>query len=60
VPGGVIGGAPVPLKLTVCGVPLALSAMERDALSVPVAPGVNVTLIVQLAPAATLVPQVFD
>jgi len=59
VPGGVTGGRPVPLKLTVCGVPLALSAMDNDALHVAVPVGVNVTLIAQLAPAATLAPQVF-
>src|SRR5208337_3851045 len=51
--------APVPLKLIVWGLPLALSVMETDALRDPVADGVNVTLIVQLAPAPTLVPQLF-
>jgi hypothetical protein len=50
---------PVPLKLTVWGLPLALSATETDALREPVAAGVNVTLMAQLAPAATLLPQVF-
>jgi hypothetical protein len=48
---------PVPERLTVCGLPVALSAMLRDALRVPAAAGVKVTLIVQLAPASTLDPQ---
>ena len=38
---------------------LALSVTVNAALRVPVAVGVNVTLMVQLAPAATLEPQVF-
>ena len=46
----------MPVKLTVCGLPLALSVMARNALSDPESHGVNTTLIVQLAPAATLVP----
>jgi hypothetical protein len=37
---------------------VALSATLRVALRVPVATGLKVTLIVQLAPAATLDPQV--
>jgi hypothetical protein len=45
---------------TVCGLPAALSATLRDAVALPLPPfavGVNVTLIVQLAPAASAVPQ---
>ena len=49
---------PVPERLRVCGLPVALSATLRVALRVPVAAGLKVTLIVQLAPAATLDPQV--
>jgi hypothetical protein len=49
---------PVPLKATVCGLPLALSAMETEAVRVPAAVGLNVTLIVQLALAAIPVPHV--
>jgi hypothetical protein len=49
--------APVPERLTLCGLPAALSvkatAAERD----PLAVGLNVTLILQFAPAATLDPQ---
>ena len=51
--------APVPVRLIVCGLPAALSVIAREAVREPVAEGVKVTLIVQLAPAATLVPQVF-
>jgi hypothetical protein len=51
--------APVPERLTVCGLPVALSEMVRLPLRVPVAVGVNITLIVQFAPAVTLVPQLF-
>jgi hypothetical protein len=36
-----------------------LSVIVTAALRAPVAVGVNVTLILQLAPAATLAPQVF-
>src|SRR5205085_9850430 len=43
---------PVPLKATVCGLPHALSLIERLALRLPVAAGVKVTLMVQVAPAA--------
>ena len=49
---------PLPDKLTACGLPLALSLMLSEAVSLPLAVGVNVTLIVQLAPAASELPQV--
>jgi hypothetical protein len=52
-----VGVKPVPVRLTLCGLPLALSVTVSDAVRVPDADGVNVTLIVQLAPAATLLPQ---
>jgi len=45
---------PVPLNATVCGLPVALSAMFNVAVRAPFAPGVNTTLIVQLAPAASV------
>jgi hypothetical protein len=48
-----LGAVPVPLKLTVCGLPLALSVSVRLPERLPVAVGVNVTLITQLALAAT-------
>ena len=49
---------PVPERLTVCGLPLALSAMLSVAERAPLAEGVKLTLMVQLAPAATELPQV--
>jgi hypothetical protein len=48
---------PVPERLTVWGLPLALSVMLSEAARLPLADGVKVTLIVQMAPAATLDPQ---
>jgi hypothetical protein len=53
-----VGPVPVPLRLTVCGLFAALSVIVRLAVSVPRAKGVKVTLIVQLASAATEPPQV--
>ena len=50
--------APVPERLTVCGLLLALSVMLSEAVRLPLAEGVNLTLIVQLALAATELPQV--
>ena len=49
---------PVPERLTVWGLPAALSAMLSAAVRAPLADGVKVTLIVQLAPATTELPQV--
>ena len=48
------GVVPLPLKVTVCGLPLALSVMDTLALRLPLALGVKVTLIVQEAPAANV------
>jgi hypothetical protein len=53
------GVSPVPLKGTFCVLPEALSENVRLALSAPIMLGANVTLAVQLAPAATVEPQVF-
>jgi hypothetical protein len=50
---------PVPIKLTVCGLPGALSAIDSVAVRDPRCVGLNVMLIVQLAPGATEVPQVW-
>jgi len=50
---------PVPDSAIVCGLEGSPSAMLRVADLVPAAAGVNVTLAVQLAPAARLDPQVF-
>jgi hypothetical protein len=46
-----------PVKVTLCGLPLALSVIVSEALREPVAAGVKVTLIAQLAPATTLLLQ---
>ncbi len=51
--------APVPVRLSVWGLPPALSAMLRVAVRDPLAAGVKVTLIVHLPPAATELPHVF-
>jgi hypothetical protein len=48
---------PVPESPTVCGLPLALSAMLTEAARLPLAEGVNVTLTVQFPPPATELPQ---
>jgi hypothetical protein len=52
------GAVPVPLRATVCGLPTALSLILSVAVRVPVAVGRKVTLIVQLAPAAKVLPHV--
>src|SRR5450759_5056793 len=46
---------PVPVRLTVCGQMLALSAIESVAVMAPVAAGVNVTLIVHEVWALSLI-----
>src|SRR5207253_11305756 len=46
------GATPVPLRATLCGLPAALSATLRVPLRAPVAVGLNVTLMAQLALAA--------
>ena len=53
-----LGATPVPVRATVCGLPEALSVTVMEPGWLPVAVGVNVTLIEQLAPAATELPQV--
>ena len=50
----IAGCAPVPAKLTVCGLLAALSLIVIAPVSAPPAVGVNVTLIVQLAAAASV------
>jgi hypothetical protein len=49
---------PVPVKATVCGVVSASSLKVNVPLRIPIAVGLKVTLTVQFAPAATVVPQV--
>jgi len=48
---------PVPLSDTVCGLPVASLLIEIVPFSCPVALGVNITVIVQDAPAASVEPQ---
>ena len=48
----------MPVKFTMWGEPVALSAMATEANRLPAADGLKVTETVQLAPAATLTPQV--
>jgi hypothetical protein len=48
-----LGAVPVPLKPTTWGLPLALSVSVRLPERLPVAVGVDVTLITQLLPAAS-------
>ena len=55
---GAEAAAPVPVRLTDCGLPEVLSVMLKVPVRVPDAVGVNVVLIVQFAPTATEVPQV--
>lgn len=50
---------PVPLRVTVCGEPVAVSEIVSVPVRAPIAVGVNLTEIAQLAPAATDDPQVF-
>jgi len=50
---------PIPLSVTFCGLPAALLLTLNAAVRVPDAAGLKVTLIVQLAPAAKEVPQVW-
>ena len=52
------GALPVPVRFTVCGLLVALSVMVTEAERDPGTVGAKVTLIVQLLPAATGLPQV--
>jgi translation elongation factor EF-Tu-like GTPase len=54
------GEVAIPLSATVCGEPVALSAIERLADNDPVVVGSNVTATAQEAPAARLVPQLLE
>jgi hypothetical protein len=57
---GAVAAAPSPLRVLDCGEPFALSATLRIACDVPVEVGEKVTAMVQEAPAATELPQVFE
>jgi hypothetical protein len=56
---GASGVVPVPLRLTICGEPAALSATESVAEKLAADAGVKVTEIVQLDPPARDAPQLF-
>jgi len=53
------GTVPVPLRLRLWGLFVALSVKVTSAVVEPVACGVKVTVIMQVAPMGTLVPHVF-
>jgi len=53
-----IGALPVPPRASDCGLPLALSVMLTEAEREPGTVGAKVTLIMQVLPAVTGVPQV--
>lgn len=53
-----VKSSPVPVRAAVCGLSAILSEMLRLPVRVPPAVGLNVTKIVQLAPAFKVVPQV--
>ena len=53
------GASPVPERATDWGLLAAVSATITDAVRVPAAAGLKVTLMVQLAPAATELAQLF-
>ena len=48
----------MPVRVTVCGLPAALSVIVTEAVRVPIVVGAKVTLIMQLPPAGTELPQV--
>jgi hypothetical protein len=48
---------PVPVRLTTCGLPEALSVTLTVPVRVPAAVGVNFTLMLQFPPAASELPQ---
>jgi hypothetical protein len=50
---------PVPVRVTICGLPDALSAIEIAAVRVPEAVGVNTAVMVQFAAAISVEPQLF-
>jgi hypothetical protein len=52
------GALPKPVRAIVCGLPLSESLKFSSAVRVPVAVGPNTIFAVQLAPAASVVPQV--
>jgi hypothetical protein len=56
---GPVAAAPVPDRVTACGDPVALSAIDSEAVNAPAAVGLNSTETVQVAAAAKDVVHVF-
>ena len=52
------GAVPVPDRFTTWGLVLALSVIVSAPILLPIAPGLNTTLMLQVLPAARLAPQV--
>lgn len=52
-----LGATPVPFTATACGLSIALSVKTSEARSAPLKDGINITLTLQVAPAARVVPQ---
>jgi hypothetical protein len=52
------GAVPVPVSATVCGLPVTLSVIDRVAVLDPIAAGVNVTAMVVVLPAVTVIGSV--
>ena len=50
---------PIPLSVTFCGLPAALSLMLSAAVGIPDAVGLNVTLMLQLDPTTSELPHVW-
>jgi len=57
-PVSVLGVTAMPLRETICGLPAALSVNVTAPFTLPVVLGTRVTLMAQLAPAASVEPQV--
>ncbi len=53
-----VGPTAVPVKLTCCGLVGSLSVIRKVAVLVPLTVGWNVTLMLQVAPASKMNPQV--
>jgi len=52
------GVMPFPVNETACGLPPPSSLTKREAVRIPSAPGVKITLIVQVVPGARVLPHV--
>ena len=50
----------LPVRATLCGLPIALSVIVSEPVRLPLVVGAKVTLKVQLAAGATVLPQVLD